>query len=115
MEIKYQEEMKSERNWRHRPRAVGINFFKLGHREGTRQARGGSRSDCGELVGNCISPSAADLPAPAAADVVGGTQQLRLESVQPPLQNAEATIGMGTLFVSAPVLWRSNLIAAGRL
>lgn len=41
MEIKYQEEMKSEHNWRHRPRASAINFFKLGHREGTRRARGG--------------------------------------------------------------------------
>lgn len=94
MEIKYQEEMKSERNWRHQPRAVGFNFFKLGHREGTRQARGGSRSDCGELVENCISPSAADLPALTAADVVGGTQQLRRKAVQPPLENVEATIEM---------------------
>lgn len=41
MEIKYQEEMKSEHNWRHRPCASAINFFKLGHREGTRRARGG--------------------------------------------------------------------------
>lgn len=40
MEIKYQEEMKSEHNWRHRPRAIAINFFKLDYWEGTRQARG---------------------------------------------------------------------------
>lgn len=33
--------MKSEHNWRHWPRASAINFFKLGHREGTRRARGG--------------------------------------------------------------------------
>lgn len=54
--------MKSEHNWQHWPRASAINFFKLGHREGTRRARGGSRSDCGKLVENCISPPAADLP-----------------------------------------------------